>query len=75
MATLSPNKNSNRSKKRAKRGFIDLDTSSRKHRRANKRSAISRYQYGKIGNPGDKVSGGAKSFVHNCGGSIKYHSS
>jgi len=68
----NPLRDSNRSKKRANRNFKSLEQSSRKHRRAKNRSIDKLTQYGKLGTPGQKVQGGGDSFVHTCGGSIKY---
>lgn len=69
----NPDPNSRRSKRRANRGFVDLLTSSRKHRRMNRRSILSRSHEGNgtrvTGAPGDKVDVG---WIHNCGGSRKY---
>lgn len=69
----SPNKDSLRSKRRKNRNFIDLLTSSRIHRKAEKRSIVSRTHYGRTGNPGDLMSGGGDTFIHKAGGSYKYH--
>jgi hypothetical protein len=71
-ATIAqPNKDSLRSKKRANRGWVSLEKSSRKHKRAAKRSVVSRAQYGKLHEPGARVAEGA-SFMHIAGGSIRY---
>lgn len=51
----NPIKDSNRSKKRAKRGFKSLELSSRKHRRANKRMLIACNINGNTYKPGEKV--------------------
>lgn len=74
--------NSKRSKRRLNRGsggitncaaWISLEKSCRKHRRAKRRSLISRTQYNVLGNPGDKMGTGSQ-FVHISGGSTDYHS-
>lgn len=69
----SMNPDSKRSISRSNRGFKGLEQSSRKHRRAAKRSEQSRYQYGKVGQPGEKIQSGQKGFLHTCGGSLRYH--
>lgn len=75
-ATMAgPSPDSRTSARRKNRGFVSLVVSSRKHRRAARRSALSRLQYGKVYEPGDKVTDGAGTFVHTAGGSIRYHSS
>lgn len=58
----SPDKNSKRSKRRANRNFNSLEKSSRKHRRAARRSAISKVD----------VPAAGGHFQHK-GGSINYH--
>lgn len=68
-----PDPNSKTSKARKKRGFRSLEESSRKHRRARNRSLFARTQYGKLGQPGEKMKDGNNSFVHIAGGSINYH--
>lgn len=81
MATLPMDPNSKRSKRRKNRGFKSLDVSSRKHRRAARRSSESCSIAGKLVKAGDKatretVSGGAKKgFIHTAGGSLRYHCS
>ena len=74
--TLAPNPNSIRSQKRESRGFIDLKTSSRKHRRANKRSIIACMINGQWYKPGSRVLDASptkmSSFMQNAGGSLKY---
>lgn len=67
-----PDPNSKTSKRRKNRGFKSLELSSRKHRRAKRRSINSLMQYGKILKPGEKIDNGANSFVHTGGGSICY---
>lgn len=75
-ATMAaPSSDSKTSIKRKNRGFVSLVVSSRKHRRAARRSALSRLQYGKVHEPGDKVTDGAGTFVHTAGGSIRYNRS
>lgn len=64
--------NSKRSKRRKTRGFKSLEVSCRKHRRAARRSAVSRTQYGRLHEPGTKADGGSGTFVHNAGGSIRF---
>lgn len=75
--------NSERSKRRRNRGFVSLDTSSRKHRRAKKRMLIkctvgASYQGngGTTHEPGFKadppLQGKIKTFTWNCGGSMNY---
>lgn len=61
-----------RTKRRKNRNFRDLETSSRKHRRAANRSVYARTHYGKLGKPGEVMRGTADSFAHIAGGSIKY---
>jgi hypothetical protein len=74
-ATIAqPNKDSARSKKRENRNFISLEKSSRKHKRALRRSLVSRTQYGKLYEAGAKVNDGGDTFMHNAGGSIDFHS-
>lgn len=68
----SPDPGSITSKKRRNRGFVNLEKSCRIHRRAARRSVNSRTQYGKLGQPGEKVTE-SLSFTHTCGGSIKYY--
>lgn len=72
--------NSNRSKKRSNRGFSSLEKSSRKHRRAIRRSEEKRMISGKLYEPGTKIDpdlkgGKLKVFEANAGGSLKYHTS
>lgn len=79
MATLPMDPNSKRSKRRKNRGFKSLEVSTRKGRRAARRSADSRSIAGKVREAGEKatretVQGGAKfGFIHTAGGSLKYH--
>lgn len=68
-----PDKDSLRSKRRANRNFVSLLVSSRIHKRAAKRSIVSRTHYGRTGNAGDRMVGDAQTFVHIAGGSIRYH--
>lgn len=79
-----PDPKSKRSKRRENRGFKSLEVSSRKHRRALRRSYEVRGIF--IGgmvvvhDAGTKVEpdirgGRLKSFEQNAGGSIKYHKS
>lgn len=75
----NPIKDSNRSKKRAKRGFKSLEESSRKHKRAYRRMSIACNINGNIYKPGEhvqlNVSGraGANQWVCTAGGSLKYN--
>lgn len=69
----APDPQSKRSARRKTRGFVSLEVSCRKHRRAKRRSLWVRNQYGKIGKPGELMYGASGSFAHRCGGSIKYH--
>lgn len=56
----APDKNSERSKKRANRGFSSLERDSRKHRRANRRLAMSKVAV-------------ANTHMQHVGGSVNYH--
>lgn len=73
-----PNPNSKTSKRRKNRGFKTLELSSRKHRRALRRSIEKRtiggvlYEAGHKEEP-DLRGGRLKSFLYNAGGSIKFH--
>jgi hypothetical protein len=76
--TSQPNKNSKRSQRRQKRGFIDLYVSTRKGRRAARRSAWKRNISGVEYPAGTKVlpklhGGKLAVFMANAGGSIDYH--
>lgn len=71
--TNNPDPNSKRSKRRANRNFTHF-SQSRKHKRARRRQICKRSHYGRIGEPGDKMTGGGATFVHTAGGSIDYHS-
>lgn len=84
-ATIArPTPNSRRSKRREKRGFKSLETSSRKHRRAlrrmNSAATIGQNHVGTGGQwykPGTKVDpptqGKTKTFAAVAGGALKYH--
>jgi len=73
----APTPNSLTSKRRAnrKKPFVSLEQSSRIHRRAIRRLNFARFQYGSLGEPGEKMQAKAdsQSFVHKAGGSIKYY--
>lgn len=69
----APQPDSLTTRRRKNRGFVDLTTSCRIHRRAARRSASARTQYGKLYEAGARVTGEAGSFVHIAGGSIKYY--
>jgi len=71
----SSDKSSNRSKKRQSRGFVSLEQSSRKHRRANNRLAISQTINGRRYKAGEPVDAAysADDFTHHSGGSLNYH--
>lgn len=70
----APQKDSLRSIRRANRGFKSLELSCRIHKRALRRSEFSRTQYGKVYPAGTKTDGGISgNFVHNAGGSLRYH--
>lgn len=80
----TPDKNSNRSKKRKNRGFVSLEKSSRRHKRAQERLAISqtiganhmgaggvRYDAGTPVDP--PTNGKTKTFISHAGGAVNYH--
>ena len=70
----APSKDSQRSVRRANRGFKSLEESSRKHRRALRRLDEARTQYNKLLKPGEKSDGGVLgNFVHTGGGAMRYH--
>lgn len=74
----APDQNSKTSKKRKNRGFKSLELSSRKHRRALRRSIEKRTIGGVLHEAGHKEEpdlrgGRLKSFLHTAGGSIKFH--
>lgn len=64
-------KDSKRSKRRANRGFVNLETSSRKHRRAKRR--MQNVVGGKQLQPGEKYQPGPQDFVFTGPGALKYH--
>lgn len=69
--------NSGRSKRRVHRGFVDLATSTRKHRRVYRRMASACTFGDKQHEPGHKEEGSLKggklkSFVYTAGGSLRY---
>lgn len=74
--TKSPDKNSKRSAKRRNRGFQSLELSSRKHRRAANRLAISQTIAGTRYAAGTKVDppaiGKEKTFLHTAGGKVDF---
>lgn len=73
----TPNPTSKRSKRRAARGFINLETSSRKHQRAfgrrSRKSCINNKHY----SPGEKIicvkGAGSKDCLHTAGGALNFH--
>ncbi len=69
----SPDPESKRSIRRANRGFVSLEVSSRKHKRMMRRQLVSRTHYGKTGNPGDNMQGTAMDFIHKAGGACNFH--
>lgn len=69
--TKQPQKDSKRSLRRKSRGFVDLSTSSRMHRRANRRLSIACTMNGQLHKPGEKAQVGE--WLHTAGGSINYH--
>lgn len=75
--TLTPTKNSKRSIRRKARGFVNLATSSRKHRRALGRMSRACLLNGRYLEPGEKSEvqpgPGTNSWLHTAGGSINYH--
>lgn len=79
-----PDPGSERSKKRKKRGFVSLERSSRKHRRAKRRldesATVGNNHQGSGGTlylPGTKVDpptqGKEKTFLATAGGAYNYH--
>lgn len=73
----APQPDSFRSIRRKNRGFVNLETSSRKHRRANKRRTIASTISGVLYEPGTKVipniGGKIKVFMATAGGALHYH--
>lgn len=69
----SPDPKSSRSKKRANRGFTSVESSTRKGKRAARRSAIARTINGTLHAPGSKVPNRAGQLEYTAGGSRKYH--
>jgi hypothetical protein len=73
----TPDKNSKRSKRRANRGFVDLETSSRKHRRAYGRRSRACVLNGRHLEPGAKdlvqPGPGTNIWTHTAGGSLNFH--
>lgn len=70
--------NSKRSKRRKNRNFVDLLTSTRKHKRAYRRQMASRIIFGKVMKIGEKdepsLNGGKlKVFLHTGSGKFDYH--
>lgn len=70
-----PSPKSTRSKKRAARGFKSVELSTRKGRRAEKRSAIACTINGQRHAPGTKVPNRAGQMEYTAGGSRQYHTS
>lgn len=70
--TLGPDKNSKRSKKRVLRGFISLEQSSRKHRRAKGRLIIACTISKTLYKSGEKVVPSGEKFMYTAGGSVKF---
>lgn len=70
-----PNPNSKRSKRRRTRGFVSLLKSSRKHRRAERRLAISQTINNKRHEAGITITGAYNSddFAYHSGGRLDYH--
>lgn len=70
-----PDPKSIRSKKRANRGFVSVEKSTRKGRRAAKRLAIQCSLDGKSLKPGDKadVKCGLSTWVHTAGGRVRHY--
>lgn len=68
-----PDPKSTRSKKRANRGFRNLETSTRKGKRAERRSLIARTVNGTLYPPGTKVPNRQGQLEFTAGGSRKYH--
>lgn len=73
-----PDPSSKRTKRRANRGFVSLEKSSRKHRRAANRQYGARFFNGKDHKPGEKdvCAGGPNpraQWLYTAGGSLRYH--
>ncbi len=68
-----PSPESQITRKRNVRGFVSLEVSSRKHRRAHKRLDSARTVYGRLLEPGEKVTNGQGSFMHTAGGALHYY--
>lgn len=68
----APSPESLRTLRRKSRGFVSLEVSCRKHRRALKRLNSACTVYGRLLNPGETVTNGQGSFMHTAGGSIRY---
>jgi len=67
-----PDPSSKTTKRRKNRGFKSLEVSSRKHRRAKRRSAQKCMVGGKELKPGEKMVG-SNDLMYTGGGSLKYH--
>lgn len=70
-----PDKDSKRSKRRRNRGFKDLLSSSRKHRRAERRLAIAQTIANKRYPAGETITGAYSQddFAYHSGGRLNYH--
>lgn len=69
-----PKHDSKRSKRRSKRGFVSLEISSRKHRRANNRQiSANKLSNGDVLKPGEKVVPRTKDFEYTGSGKLNYH--
>lgn len=67
-----PNPNSKTSQKRKNRGFVSLEKSSRKHRRAARRLAEACVIKGTTHKPGTKTES-VYGWMHTAGGALRYH--
>lgn len=67
-----PNKDSRRSVRRKNRGFVSLERSSRKHRRALRRMAEACIIKGTQHKPGTKTES-VYGWTHTAGGALRYH--
>lgn len=75
MKAMDPQSLTTKRRANRKKSFVSLEQSSRIHRRASRRLNFARFQYGRLGEPGEKMqaSSDSQSFVHKAGGSIKYY--
>lgn len=71
--SYSPKPQSKRSKKRANRGFVSLERSSRKHRRALERLGSSCVLGGNQLKPGEKYQSKLNGLTYTAGGAMKFH--